>query len=94
MIIMHWPFGFLIFMVSGLLLVVLLAVEVFRSHSEAGLKCLILLYPLTRLIFHRIFYYHLQIPWWIMDFVIMGLIPVTLAIRWIRSEKHTAPPVK
>lgn len=92
--IMHWPFGVLIFAVSGISIYILLAASAWKSQSEKGLKYLLLLYPLTRFIFWYIFHYHFQIPWWIMDFLMTGIIPVTLAVNWFRAHKLPAGMAK
>jgi hypothetical protein len=84
-IIMHWPFGLSIFIVSTLSIWILLVIGVLRSKTEVMLRILILLYPLTRVVFHRIFFYHLQIPWWFVDYSIIGLIAIALTVKRIKS---------
>lgn len=87
MSIMHWPFGFLIFMISASLFWILLVISAYRSGENAALKILIVLYPLNRMVLHRLFYEYPAIPWWLVDFSLTGVIPVSLAIRWIRLRK-------
>ncbi|MES2132378.1 MAG: hypothetical protein V4506_08505 [Bacteroidota bacterium] len=92
--ILHWPFGLILFMVSTLTIWSLLVISVCRSKTDIALRILILLYPLTRVVFHRIFFYHLQIPWWLIDFSVMGIIAITLAVKRIKSANYGVDSAK
>lgn len=94
MIVMHWPFGFLIFLLSASLIWFMLLINAYRSRQDLPLKILILLYPLNRVILYRLFFFHSQPSWWLIDFSLFGLIAITIAIIRIKSGYKPSDQIK
>jgi hypothetical protein len=86
-IIMHWPFGFIIFIASALAVWILLAINAYRSGVEVALKIIILLYPLTRIVFHQVFL-NRHIVWPLVDSGVIVMIIIMLAIKMMKPGNN------
>lgn len=83
-IIMHWPFGFIIFVASTLTIWILLTINTYRVGADLALRTIILLFPIINFVSYRLFYGR-HAPIWFMKFLLIAIITGTLAIRRIRS---------
>jgi hypothetical protein len=84
-IMMHWPYGFILYTASILTVLFLLAFDAIKSKIDAKLRIVILLFPLTRLVFQNAAARHFEIPWWPFGLLIVGFISVCLAVKLKRS---------
>ena len=86
-IVMHWPYGLLVYVLSTSTIIGLLVYDIIKTKSDVQLRVIIFLYPVSRLIFQVIFSNHLYIPWWFIDLLALGIITAHLIFRLVKNNR-------
>jgi hypothetical protein len=81
-IVMHWPFGSFLYLIPGLMTVGVLTYGIIVSKTDVVLKIIILLFPITRLMFR--FTHFISFPFWLADFVVIGIITCFLTAKLLK----------